>query len=136
MLSHEIISMYYGRYQHLWLKVYHSKNKWFKTFYMGDHRDVCVRHFGMDYSDVCSLLRSRFHHVKEYSSYWQVNFFKEVDKYAAHVLIEKLSKRDMMTENDFISFLLNKAPSTYLDLYKIRRNEMRKRYEDSLLNEY
>jgi hypothetical protein len=101
---------------------------------MGDHRDVCERHFGMDYREVCSLLRSRFNHVKEYSSYWQVNFFKEVDKYAACVIIEKLSQRDSMTEDEFVTFLLNEAPSTYLDIYKMRRKAMREKYEKKLIN--
>jgi len=129
MLDNEIVSFYYGRYQHLWLKLYNT-NKTFKTFYMGDHRDVCINLFGMDYNDVCSLLRSRFYHVKEYAKYHQINFFKEVDKYAAIVLLEKLSERETVSQEELIYFLLNEAPSSYLDISKKRRDGMYNKIEN------
>ena len=84
----------------------------------------------LHYNDVCSLLRSRFYKVKEYAKYYQINFFKEIDKYAAIVLLEKLSERDMVNQEQLVDFLLYEAQSNYLDISKKRRDEMYNRLEN------
>jgi hypothetical protein len=68
--------------------------------------------------------------VKEYAKYHQINFFKEVDKYAAIVLLEKLSERETVSQEELIYFLLNEAPSSYLDISKKRRDGMYNKIEN------